>query len=33
MSNKINIRLKVWRQKSSHEKGYFESYEANGIDR
>ncbi|MAH81564.1 MAG: hypothetical protein CMP39_07845 [Rickettsiales bacterium] len=32
MSNKINIRLKVWRQKSSHEKGYFESYEANGID-
>ena len=32
MSNKINIKLKVWRQKSSHEKGYFESYEANGID-
>ncbi|RAP29342.1 succinate dehydrogenase/fumarate reductase iron-sulfur subunit [Candidatus Marinamargulisbacteria bacterium SCGC AG-414-C22] len=32
MANKINIVLRVWRQKNNHERGYFESYKANNID-
>ncbi|MCA9406523.1 MAG: succinate dehydrogenase/fumarate reductase iron-sulfur subunit [Candidatus Omnitrophica bacterium] len=32
MSKKINLTLKVWRQKNSKEKGQFESYKATGID-
>ena len=32
MSEKINITLKVWRQKNSSEAGHFESYKADGID-
>ena len=32
MSHKINLTLKVWRQKSSKEKGAFEAYRAEGID-
>jgi succinate dehydrogenase / fumarate reductase iron-sulfur subunit len=31
MSKNINLTLKVWRQKSSDEKGRFEAYEAKGI--
>ena len=32
MSKKIDIRLKVWRQKNASEKGQFEVYDAKGID-
>ncbi|VAW12239.1 Succinate dehydrogenase iron-sulfur protein [hydrothermal vent metagenome] len=32
MSEKINIKLKVWRQKNSQEKGAFAIYEAKDID-
>ncbi len=32
MSNKINIHLKIWRQKSSREEGAFETYEARDVD-
>ena len=32
MSKKINITLRVWRQKSFNDRGFFEEYQANGID-
>ena len=32
MSKKINVTLRVWRQKSVNERGSFEEYIANGID-
>ncbi|MBL8012380.1 MAG: succinate dehydrogenase/fumarate reductase iron-sulfur subunit, partial [Candidatus Omnitrophica bacterium] len=32
MSEKINLTLKVWRQKSAATKGQFETYPADGID-
>src|SRR3989449_206666 len=32
MSKKINLTLKVWRQKSCQDKGDFEIYQANDID-
>ena len=32
MSKKINLTLKVWRQKNAHAKGAFEIYKADGID-
>lgn len=32
MSQKINLILKVWRQKSKSDKGHFEEYKADGID-
>lgn len=32
MSSKINLTLKVWRQKNANEKGRFETYQADGID-
>ena len=32
MSNKINLTLKVWRQKGANAAGHFETYEARGID-
>ena len=32
MSKKINLTLKIWRQKSAHAKGHFEIYKAEGID-
>ncbi len=32
MNTKINLTLKVWRQKDSRTQGYFESYEARSID-
>ncbi len=32
MSEKINLTLKVWRQRNAKEKGFFEEYQANGID-
>jgi len=32
MSKKINVTLKVWRQKNAESKGYFEEFKANNID-
>lgn len=32
MSAKINLHLKVWRQKNCQDAGHFEDYQANGID-
>ncbi len=32
MSKKINLTLKVWRQKSNEPNGHLETYEANGVD-
>ncbi len=32
MSKKINLTLKVWRQKNTSSKGHFETYKADGID-
>jgi len=32
MSKKINLTLKIWRQKNAHAKGYFEIYKADDID-
>ena len=33
MSEKINLKLKVWRQKGNDQKGYFETYNADDIDK
>jgi len=33
MSQKINLTLKVWRQKNTQSKGHFEVYKAEGIDK
>ena len=32
MSKKINLKLKLWRQKDKNDAGKFETYEAKGID-
>src|SRR6185503_4601724 len=32
MDKKINLTIKVWRQKDAHSKGHFETYQAEGID-
>ena len=32
MSKKINITLRVWRQKNKDDRGAFEEYNANNID-
>jgi succinate dehydrogenase / fumarate reductase iron-sulfur subunit len=32
MNRKIDLKLKIWRQKNSKESGAFEIYEANGLD-
>jgi succinate dehydrogenase / fumarate reductase, iron-sulfur subunit len=32
MSKKINLTLKVWRQKANEPKGHFETYEAQGVE-
>ncbi len=32
MSNKINLTLRVWRQKNVEDKGAFEEYDAHNID-